>query len=164
MGGVPLLAQVNVARMRDALDSPRMGAFLAAADPLYRLAEESPGFVWRLRDATGGHRPVERSDGDGLLVVNLSLWASYDALHAFTYRSAHGGFVRRRSEWFLPTPQPSTALWWVGEDDRPTADEGLRRLAVLRHYGPSPRAFSVRKRYDAAGRPARPGSGRPPAS
>lgn len=138
--------------MREPLDSPRMGAFLAAADPVYRLAELSPGFVWRLRDATGGHRPVERLDGAELLVVNLSLWESYEALHAFTYRSAHGGFVRRRAEWFLPTPQPSTALWWVDDGVRPTADEGLRRLAVLRQYGPSGRAFSLRSRYDAAGR------------
>ena len=54
------LAQVNVARMRDGLDTPAMHGFVAALDPMYRLAEESPGFVWRLRDGAAGHRPVTR--------------------------------------------------------------------------------------------------------
>ncbi len=47
--GRPCLAQVNVSRPRAALDSPLMGGFLAAIEPVNRLAEASPGFVWRLR-------------------------------------------------------------------------------------------------------------------
>jgi hypothetical protein len=62
------LAQVNVARMRGDLDSPAMQAFVAAADPVYRLAEASPGFIWRLT-AGEGHVPVVRPDGGDLLVV-----------------------------------------------------------------------------------------------
>ena len=149
-----LLAQVNVARMRGAPDSPAMAGFMAAADPIYRMAEGSAGFVWRLRDA-GGHLPTCRDDADGWLVVNVSMWVSYEALHAFTYRSVHGGLVRRRAEWFLPTRQPSTALWWLPDDDRPGLDQALARLTVLRREGPSPRAFSLRHRFEPDGRPAR---------
>jgi hypothetical protein len=89
------------------------------------------------------------------MVINLSVWASYEALHAFTYRSAHGAFVKRRAEWFAAAQTPSTALWWVTQGTRPTVDEALRRLAVLRRYGPSPRAFGVRRRYGPDGRPIR---------
>jgi Domain of unknown function (DUF3291) len=153
------LAQVNVARMRAPLRSAAMGGFAAALDPVNRLADESPGFVWRYRSPDGHAaitRPDGRPDGAQLLVVNLSVWASYEALHAFVYRSAHGGFVRGRARWFLPTPQPSTALWWVAEGTRPSLDEALRRLALLRAEGPSPRAFTLRRRFTPDGRPVLP--------
>lgn len=89
------------------------------------------------------------------MVVNLSVGTSYETLHAFTYRSAHGAFIRRRDTWFSTTPQPSTALWWVPTGTRPTLGEALRRLQVLRRYGPSPKAFGVRRRYEPDGRPLR---------
>jgi uncharacterized protein DUF3291 len=149
------LAEVNVARMRAPLGSPELASFVAAIDPLLRLAQDSDGFVWRHADAHGHNVTVE-ADGDTTMVVNVSVWRSYEALHAFTYRSPHGAFIRRRAEWFVATPQPSTALWWVPSGTRPTVDEALRRLAVLRRYGPSPRAFGLRRRYQPDGAPVRP--------
>jgi hypothetical protein len=149
------LAQVNVARLRGPLDSPGMAGFIAVVDPIGRLAQESPGFVWRL--VTGeGHGVVTRTEQDESLVVNLSVWRSYADLHAFAYRSVHGALVRRRADWFLPAPQPSTALWWVPAGHRPDADDALRHLAVLRRYGPTPRAFGLRRRFTPDGRPERP--------
>ena len=56
------LAPLNVARMRAGLDEPAMRGFAAALDPVYRLAEASPGFVWRLRSPEG-HLPLTRADG-----------------------------------------------------------------------------------------------------
>jgi hypothetical protein len=146
------LAQVNVARMRAPLGAPEMAGFVAAIDPVLRMAQESDGFVWRHADGHGAGVTVE-ADGDATMVVNLSVWRSYEALHAFTYRSPHGAFLRRRADWFAGTPAPSTALWWVPSGTRPTVDEALRRLAVLRRYGPSPRAFGLRRRYQPDGRP-----------
>ena len=145
------LAQVNVAVMRGSIDSPVMAGFAFAFDAVARLAEESPGFVWRLSDA-GGHITVT-TDGGHAQVVNVSVWRDYPSLHRFVYRSLHGGILGRRREWFLPAPQPSTALWWVDDGHRPSVDEALARLLVLRRYGPSPRAFSSRRRYDGTGRP-----------
>jgi hypothetical protein len=146
---VRLLAHLNVARMRGPLDSAAMRGFAAAYDPVSRIAEESPGFVWRL----GGAHPAVASVDDAVHVVNLSLWESYPALHAYVYRSAHGAYVRGRARWFLPTRQPSTVLWWVEPDCRPDVDEGLRRLRHLRRYGPAPQAFGLRRRFDPAGTP-----------
>ena len=150
------LAQANVAWQRAPLDSPVMGEFALALDPVYRIAEGSPGFVWRL---VSGERHGVAVVEDGVpLTVNLSVWESYAALHAFVYRSPHGGYVRRRDRWFEPVAQPSTVLWWVGEGERPTADAALRRLRYLRGHGPSPQVFTPRRRFGPDGRPEpRPG-------
>ena len=129
-----------------------MGEFLAALDPVNRIAEQSAGFVWRLRSAAS-HGATTLRDGACSMIVNVSVWESYDQLHAFVYRSPHGAYLRRRSRWFAPTPQPSTALGWVQAAARPTVDEALRRLRFLRAHGPSPQAFTLRRRLGPDGQP-----------
>ncbi|MBW0088767.1 DUF3291 domain-containing protein [Pseudonocardia sp. KRD-184] len=84
------------------------------------------------------------------------IWSDYAALHEFVYRSGHGGLVRNRSRWFTTTRQPSTALWWIPAGTRPTAGDAARRLQHLRTHGPSPRAFSLRRRFTAGGDPEGP--------
>jgi Domain of unknown function (DUF3291) len=42
-------AQVNVARMRAPLDDPVMAGFVARLAEINALADQSPGFVWRLQ-------------------------------------------------------------------------------------------------------------------
>jgi hypothetical protein len=130
-----------------------MGGFLAAIEPVNRLAEASPGFVWRLRSGESHGAVLVSQDGQPLL-VNLSVWESYEALHAFVYRTLHGGFIRRRSRWFEPVPPPATALWWLGGEagQHPTLEEALRRLRHLRAHGPTPQAFTVRRRFSPDGR------------
>src|SRR5829696_3608133 len=56
------LAQANLARQRAPLDSAEMAGFVVALDPVNRVAEASPGFVWRLRssEAHGRYRPRGR--------------------------------------------------------------------------------------------------------
>jgi hypothetical protein len=146
------LAQVNVARPRADLLAPEMAAFLDALYPVNLLAEAAPGFVWRLRSAES-HGATTADDEGHLVLVNVSVWRSYEALHAFVYRSRHGAYVRRRECWFVPTPGPTTALWWVRGEEYPTAEEALRRLRHLRAHGPTPQAFPVRHRFDALGCP-----------
>jgi hypothetical protein len=148
------LAQANVARQRGPLDSPLMRGFVVALDPVNRIAERSPGFVWRLRSSES-HGATTLRDGPAPIIVNLSVWESYEALHAYVYRSPHGAYLRRRARWFEPVAQPSTVLWWVEAGERPTVDEALRRLRHLRAHGPSPQAFTPRRRFGPAGRPVR---------
>jgi hypothetical protein len=149
-----LLAQANVARQRALLDSPVMGDFVVALDPVNRIAEHTPGFVWRLRSSES-HGATILWEGSSPIIVNLSVWESYEALHAFVYRSPHGAYLRRRARWFEPTRQPSTVLWWVEADERPTVDEALRRLRFLQAHGPSPQAFTLRRRFEPDGHPTR---------
>jgi hypothetical protein len=107
--------------------------------------------VWRL--AAGERHGVAVVEDGVPLTVNLSVWESYAALHAFVYRSPHGGFVRRRDRWFEPVAQPSTVLWWVEVGERPTVEAALRRLRHLRAHGPSPQAFTLLRRFGPDGRP-----------
>lgn len=155
------LAQVNVARLRAPLEAPVMREFVAAFPSIDRLGAASPGFLWRLGSAEGHGMHIQPDEG-GPLLVNLSLWQDYDSLHQFVYRSAHAAHVRQRSRWFEPAPQPATALWWVTAGTRPTAADALRRLRHLRDHGPTPRAFSLRRRFQPDGRPVvrRPGGPR----
>lgn len=144
------LAEVNVARLRFPLDDPRMSGFREAVARVNLLADDAPGFVWRLA-VPGGHIP-----GDTLLamagtIVNVSVWQDYESLHDFTYRGLHGRYLTDRSRWFDPIQGSHTALWWVPAGTRPSADAAAAHLTYLRRWGPSPRAFTVLHRYDAAG-------------
>lgn len=135
-----------------------MRGFVVALDPVNRIAERSPGFVWRL-GSSQSHGATTLCDGSFPVIVNLSVWESYEALHAFVYHSPHGAYLRRRARWFEPSPQPSTVLWWVEAGQRPTVEEALRRLRHLRAHGPSPQAFTLRRRFEPDGRPTRRGRG-----
>ncbi len=147
------LAEVNVALPRAPLESPSMAGFLRALDDVNWLADRSPGFVWRLRPVDG---PVTlRRLGDDEVIVTLSVWATFEDLQRYVYRSAHGLFMQKRSRWFLPIGGFTTALWWVDEGEEPAVDEGLDRLVHLREHGPTPHAFSLRRRFDPDGAPVR---------
>ncbi|HEX2150029.1 MAG TPA: DUF3291 domain-containing protein [Actinomycetota bacterium] len=147
------LAQANVARPRADLFSPVMSGFVFALEGVNRIAENSPGFVWRLRSVES-HGATTVAGG---LVVNLSVWDSYESLHAFVYRSRHGAFVANRARWFEPAGMPSTVLWWVRAGEMPAVEEALRRHRHLVAHGPTPQAFSLRRRFGPDGYPARRG-------
>ncbi len=146
------LAQVNVARLRHPVGAPELAEFTAALARVNALAERAPGVVWR-HGTPDGHLSGADLLGDPLTIVNLSVWQSYEHLHDFTYRSLHGNYLRRRSAWFTPLPPPTAALWWVRADCRPTPAHALARLRLLRRQGPSPQAFTLRRRFLADGRP-----------
>jgi heme-degrading monooxygenase HmoA len=136
------LAQANVSKLRLPPGDPRNAEVMAATDRVNHLAERAPGFVWRVRTHLGE---------DERLILNVSVWTSYQALHDYTYRSAHNHFIRRQRQWFEPVPRPSTVLWWVRAGATPTVEEASTRLRHLRTYGPGPSAFTLRVRYDPAG-------------
>ncbi len=130
------------------MDDPTMAGFVARLDEINALADRSPGFVWRLQTEAGDATAI-RAFPDPLLLVNLSVWESVEALREFTYRSAHAGVMRRRAEWFERMDEPHLVLWWVPAGDLPTLDEAKARLDRLRSEGPSPEAFTFRSRVAA---------------
>lgn len=145
------LAQVNIARLRAPLGDPAVRGFVDGFDRVARLADRSPGFVWRLVDPSGHHATI-----DARTLVNLSVWETYEELHHFVYRTAHGAYARRRKRRFEPIGGPTSALWWIPVDDRPALDLALARLEHLRRWGSSPRAFSLLHQFDPTGRPVPP--------
>ena len=131
--------------MRWSPDDPRMSGFFDGVPEINALAEGSPGFVWRLDDAGEEARAAELF-GEPRLVIALSVWDSPEALQQFVYRSAHGGYVRRRAEWFVPRQGPNKALWWVEAGTRPTVLDAKHRLDWLALNGPGEFAFGFSKR------------------
>lgn len=133
------LAQLNIAVMKEPLESPRMADFVANLDRINALADTSPGFVWRLQTDEGDATAL-RPFGDSTL-VNLSVWKDLSSLKNFVYKSAHSEIMRRRKEWFDRMSEAFLVLWWVPEGHRPTVAEAKTKLELLRQRGPTPEAF-----------------------
>jgi len=153
----PHVAQINIARAVGPTDSPQLAEFIAALEPVNALAESSPGFVWRLQDDSGDAVSIRVFDDDQI-IINLSVWESIDALFEFAYRSHHVDYFRRRREWFERFPTSHLALWWVPVGEVPTIEEAKERLEHLDRHGPTPHAFTFKRRFDQTPTRAQPSS------
>jgi hypothetical protein len=142
------IAQLNVARAVAPLDSPQLADFVAALDHINALAEASPGFVWRLKSDEGNATDIKVSD-DPNLIVNMSVWESVEQLFEYVYRTPHTKVMARRREWFEHPAEAHQVMWWIPAGHVPTAEEAMERLRHLRENGPTPHAFTFRKRYPA---------------
>lgn len=140
------LAQSNVARMRGPIDDPVMAGFVERLDPLNALADESPGFVWRYQTEAGNATEVQVFD-DELILFNMSVWESIEALEAYVYKSNHVRAVQKRAEWFERSNRSPIVLWWIVAGHIPTVEEAKVRFDKLWREGPSADAFTFRNRY-----------------
>ena len=77
------LAQLNIAHMKEPLESPTMADFVANLDRINALAESSPGFVWRLK-SDEGNATAFRPLGEETL-VNVSVWRDVEALNKVAF-------------------------------------------------------------------------------
>jgi len=139
------LAQLNIARMREPLESPRMADFVANLDRINALAERSPGFLWRLQ-TEGGDATALRPLGDDTL-VNVSVWRDVESLNRYVYGSAHVEIMRRRKEGFERMREAYVVLWWIPKGHRPGVAEAIGKLELLRAKGPTPDAFTFRRAF-----------------
>lgn len=137
------LAQINIARMLAAIDDPIMVDFVANLPSINALAEQSPGFVWRLQSDSGDATSIKVYDDD-MIIVNLTVWENPEALRVFVYKSNHYGFLRERKRWFEKFDGPYYAMWWVRAGHVPTTEEAKARLEFLRQNGESSFAFSFK--------------------
>lgn len=142
------LAQINIARMLAPIDDPVMADFVENLPNINALAEQSPGFVWRLQSDSGDATSIKAYD-DEMIIVNLTVWESPEALRAYVYKSDHYGFLRDRKRWFEKFDGPYYAMWWVPAGHIPSTEEGKERLEYLRTHGDSDYAFSFKKEYPA---------------
>jgi Domain of unknown function (DUF3291) len=141
------LAQLNVGRMVAPTTAPEVADFMAALHPINDLADDAPGFVWRLQTDAGNATDIYAFD-DPLLLLNMSVWTSIEALRAFTYSSAHIDVLRRRREWFERLEAAHLVLWWIPTGHIPTVSEAIERLERLRRDGPTAAAFTFRVPFE----------------
>ena len=112
------IAQVNIGRMRAALEDPVMAGFVERLEEINALADRSPGFVWRLQTEAGNATYLRPYDDDRIL-FNFSIWESVEALRAYVYKTAHAELLRQRRDWFEQFSGAYLALWWVPHRQRP---------------------------------------------
>ena len=140
------LAQLNIGRILAPLDSPVMADFVNNLDKINALAENSPGFVWRLKDDANNGTSIQMYD-DNRIIVNMSVWSSFDELYAYVYKSMHTDFLKRRREWFEKMGELYHVLWYVPAGHLPDVAEARERLEYLRAHGETPYAFSFKKTF-----------------
>ena len=144
------LAQLNVGRLLHPLDDPRIKEFMDGLDHINQLADQWPGFVWRLQtdsgNATDVHHPWSQ---DPFALVNMSVWKTAEDLKEFVYRSGHLDYYLKRADWFEKPNEAHYVLWWVPVGHIPNLEEARDRLEHYRTHGASPQAFWFGKLYPA---------------
>lgn len=137
------LAELNVGRLVAPTDDPRVAEFMANLDRVNGLGKRMPGFVWMMQGSgePGTGNTEAKIDGDPQFVANLTVWEDFESLYSFVYRTLHDKFMARKAEWFKPLAEKHFVMWWVPAGHRPSLDEALGRLDLLRRNGASEDAF-----------------------
>lgn len=128
------------------MDSAVMAGFVAALESINALADDAPGFIWRLQTEDGDATAIRPYDNERVM-INMSLWESIDDLTQFVYRSGHLAVMRHRREWF-ERMRIHMALWLAQPGHVPTVAEAKQRLAHLSEHGPTPFAFTFKRRSE----------------
>lgn len=145
------LAQLNVGLIKDAIDSPLMADFVANLQRINALAEQSPGFAWRLQTDEGDATSLSPMGPN--MIVNMSVWEDVASLNHYVYKTAHVEIMKRRKEWFERISEAYVVLWWVPHGQRPTVEEAIARLERLRANGPTSFAFTFKQAFPPPGTP-----------
>lgn len=146
------LAQFNIIRLKDHLDSPIVKEFRDFLAPVNQLAEESPGFVWRLKDDDGeSAAAVETHYSDELIFVNMSVWINYEHLKAYTYQTVHSYFLKSRKKWSVEIEGQTAVMWYIKPGVIPSVLEAKEKLNLLNESGSSLEAFSMTDLYNPDG-------------
>lgn len=143
------LAQINIAKAQAAMDSALMKGFVDRLDEINALADNAPGFVWRLQTEAGDATSIQ-AFADPSLIVNMSVWKDMASLKDFVYKSMHVELIRDRDAWFNKMVTVHQALWWVPASHMPSVSEGKERLEHLQANGPSKTAFTFSKNFKSS--------------
>lgn len=140
------LAQYNIAKIKYPIDDPRMSGFVAQVLYVNALADEAPGFVWRHETDEGNTLWLRPYDDDRVLIT-FSVWKTAQDCLDFVYKGVHAQALREREQWFDHLEDPYIVLWWVPTGTIPTVEEAKDRLEYLQTHGPSPHAFTFKRRF-----------------
>ena len=135
------LAQMNVAKAVAEMDDEVMTGFVSRLDEINALADQAPGFVWRLQSEEGDATSINVFDDD-LKLINMSVWDSIESLKTFVYQSVHVELIQGREAWFSKMALAHQVLWWIPTGHIPTEEEGKEKLALVEELGPDQEAFT----------------------
>jgi hypothetical protein len=137
------LAQVNISKLLAPIDSPLLADFVSQLDEINALAEQSKGFVWRLKGENENATAL-RVFEDNMIIINMSVWKTIDDLREFAFKSAHTLVMKERNKWFEKPKEAALALWWIPENHIPTPQEAKERLASINNNGSTSFAFTFK--------------------
>lgn len=141
------LAQINVGKMKGVdIDDPIMKEFVDNLDYVNGLAEQHPGFVWRLQDDENNATSFNPYNNVSI-IINISVWKDVATLKSFVYNSPHFEFVKRRREWFEKFATHHFAMWWIESGRFPTVEEATEKLKLLEANGNAPEVFDFRQTF-----------------
>jgi len=144
------IVQINIAQAKESMETETMKGFVDRLDEINALADNSPGFVWRLQTEEGDATTIQAYD-DPLLIVNMSVWENIESLKDYVYKSVHVELIRDRSAWFNKMIERHQALWWIPSGHIPSVDEGKEKLNYLQEHGVSKNAFTFAKHFQPDG-------------
>ncbi len=142
------VAHMNLARLLHPAGDPRVAEFVDAIDAVNRVAERSPGFIWRLTapvsrtEASGTFEAIDADDP--LIASSVSVWEDPECLRFFVNKTLHGVFLRNREAWFEPLNGPVYVIWPVEREAQPTMAEAKVKLAELAANGPSAAVYDFK--------------------
>ena len=139
------IAEYDIARCLEPLNSPVMKEFVDSVEDIFALAESSTGFIWRCNDDENNADSF-LSDNDPLMLENLSVWKTVYDLHHFLYKTNHVNYIKRGKEWFSPLSMTKVALWYVDDGHEPSVEEGRERLQHLQVHGDTEFSFGLQSR------------------
>jgi len=140
------LAQINIAQSKESMDTEIMQGFVDRLGEINALADQSPGFIWRLQTEEGDSTAIRAFD-DPDVIVNMSVWDNIGSLKNFVYKSTHVELIRDRDAWFNKMPEMHQALWWIAANHIPTVEEGIEKLRYIQTNGVSEYAFTFAKHF-----------------
>ena len=137
------LAQLNIGRLLAPTGDPRVADFMNNLDRINGLGKRSPGFVWMMEGsgAPGTGNTENNLGDDPQMVTNLSVWTDVVSLGNFVWNTVHRQFYQRRAEWFEVMGDMHFVMWWIPAGHRPSQEEAMAHLGMLRNNGPSDAAF-----------------------
>lgn len=140
------LAQVNIALPLAPLDSEQLQGFVSRIEEINTIADRTPGFIWRLKGEADNALALRVFD-DPRLIINMSVWESFEALYKYTYYSEHAQVFRQKNEWMVKLAYAHMALWWHLAGEIPSIEESKKRLEYLQKHGATPYAFTFKHRF-----------------
>lgn len=138
------LAQINIAFFKTPKFNTANDDFHNAIDQVNAIAENAPGFVWRLVDDESERVGIELFR-DPNMIINMSVWEDRESLSAFVYRDKeHLAVMRRKGEWFKHM-DVYMALWWIKAGETPSLKDAAHRLDLLASHGATEEAFTFKE-------------------
>jgi Domain of unknown function (DUF3291) len=137
------LAQVNISKLLEPIDSSLLADFVAQLDEINALAEQSKGFVWRLK-GDNENATALRVFEDDMIIINMSVWETIEDLKEFAFKTAHVFVMKDRNKWFEKPQDAALALWWIPVGHIPTPQEAKERLASINKNGSTAFAYTFK--------------------